>query len=73
MAWKGIGKMKNVTHSEIKRSQLGSKKGWHFTVHFNNSDTASIVSALYKTKKETTEKLHRYLVTGKLETYGSAE
>ena len=53
--------------TEVFKSSVGYKKGWAFSVGTN------FVSALYKTKKEASEKLKVYLDTGKFEYYGSAE
>ena len=53
--------------TEVFKSSVGYKKGWAFSVGMN------FVSALYKTKKEASEKLKVYLDTGKFEYYGSAE
>lgn len=66
--------MRNVTGSGVQRAELGNKKGWNFTIQFNNNNWSSIVSGLYKTKKEAIADLNFYLVTGKIHVYfGSAE
>ena len=53
--------------TRIYKSSVGYKGGWAFSVGVNFN------SALYKTKRETQEKLDIYLKTGKFDWYGSAE
>lgn len=62
-----------ITKNEIHKGNIGSKKGWAFSIYFNGNTYPNIISALYKTKKETKQKMENYINTGKLDTYGSAE
>ena len=62
-----------ITKTDIDKAKLGSKRGWAFSVHFDNRSYPNLISALYKTKKETQAQLNRYLETGDFDTYGSAE
>ena len=62
-----------ITKTTIHKGFLGNKKGWAFSVYFNDRKYPNVISALYKTKKETHIKLDDYLNTGHLDTYGSAE
>jgi hypothetical protein len=62
-----------ITKTEVRRSNVGSKKGWCFDVYFNNKHYPNIISALWKTKKTAATELARYIKTGKFSTYGDAE
>ena len=62
-----------VTKTEVHPGSVGSKKGWAFSVYYGGRDYPNVISALYKAKLEAQEQLARYLKTGKLDTYGSAE
>jgi len=62
-----------ITKTEVARGTLGDKKGWNFAVYFAGRKYPNIISALYKTKRETQAQLKRYIETGDLDTYGSAE
>jgi hypothetical protein len=58
-----------ITKVQLRKNS----KGWHFNVYYNDAETASFVSASYKTKREATEKLGMYVLTGNFDLYGSAE
>jgi len=62
-----------ITKTEVARGTLGDKKGWNFAVYWDKRKYPNLISALYKTKKETQAQLKRYLETGEFDTYGSAE
>lgn len=62
-----------ITSTEIRKGAAGNKKGWCFSVFFDQRPYPNITSALYKTKKETASMLEEYISTNKLESYGSAE
>jgi len=62
-----------ITKTEVHRGFIGNKKGWAFSVYFNNANYPNLISALFKTKRETKSELERYLGTGEYKTYGSAE
>jgi len=62
-----------VSKVDIHKSSVGNKKGWAFSVCWNGRPYPNFVSALYKTKKEATEKLKIYLDTGKFDWFGNAE
>ena len=71
---KRIKKKKHeITKTTIHKGFVGNKKGWAFSVYWDDRKYPNVISALYKTKVETKLKLNRYLKTGKLDTYGSAE
>ena len=58
---------------EIGKGFIGDKKGWNFKVFFDGRNYPNIISALYKTKKETKLKMEDWFYKDKLDTYGSAE
>jgi len=62
-----------ITKTEIHRGFVGEKKGWAFSIYFDNLPYPNLISAIYKTKREIKEQLQRYLDTGKYDTYGTAE
>ena len=62
-----------ITKTEINRSNVECKKGWAFSVYFNNLVYANLVSALYKTKRLCQQKLEVYIKTGVYDWYGDAE
>ncbi len=62
-----------ITRTDVHKSSVGSKKGWAFSIYWENRDYPNFVSALYKTKKEANLNLNRYIKTGKFDYYGSAE
>ena len=62
-----------ITKKEIEKGTLGNKKGWIFSVYYNNRPYPNFISSLYKTKKETIHQLDRYLLDGSFDFYGSAE
>ena len=62
-----------ITKTELHRGTIDKKKGWAFSVYFNNRKYPNLISALYKTKKETMQQLYRYLTTGEYDYCGSAE
>lgn len=62
-----------ITKTNVDRARLDNKKGWAFSVYWDNREYPNLISALYKTKKETEAQLKRYLETGEFDTYGSAE
>ena len=62
-----------ITKTTIHKGFVGNKKGWAFSVYFDNREYPNIISALFKTKRETQKELEIYLSTGKFKTYGSAE
>ena len=55
-----------ITKTEVFKSSVGYKKGWAFSVCWNGRPYPNLVSALYKTKKETAEKLKVYLDMNKV-------
>jgi hypothetical protein len=62
-----------ITKTTIQKSSVGNKKGWSFSVYYNDRLYPNLISALYKTKKEIKQQLERYITTGKYDFYGSAE
>jgi len=62
-----------ITKTTIHKGWVGNKKGWAFSIYWDNRNYPNLISALYKTKAEARFHLERYLKTGKLDTYGSAE
>ena len=62
-----------ITKTEIYKGFVGEKKGWAFSIYYNNRKYPNLKSAIYKTKKEIKQQLQRFLETGKYDTYGSAE
>lgn len=62
-----------ITKTTIQRGFIESKKGWCFSVYFDDRPYPNLISALYKTKKETKQQLERYINTGEYNWYGSAE
>ena len=58
---------------EIDKGCIGDKKGWSFSVYFDGRKYPNLISALYKTRKETKLKMEGWLFKDKLDTYGSAE
>lgn len=62
-----------ITKTTIHKGNIKNKKGWAFSVYFDNRPYPNIISALYKTKKEIKKQLDRYLNTGKFDLYGTAE
>jgi hypothetical protein len=65
--------MTNITKKEIRKGNIGNKKGWCFSIYWNNYSYPNFISALFKTKKEATSELKRYLENGNFVFYGSAE
>ena len=61
-----------ITKTEVHRGFVGSKKGWAFSVYFGR-EYPNLISALFKTKREATSELNRYIETGEYACYGSAE
>lgn len=57
----------------VRKGNIGKKKGWCFVVFYDDREYPNIISALYKTQKETKKKLLDYLFYDKLDTFGSAE
>lgn len=62
-----------ITKTEIYKGFVGNKRGWAFSVYYNNREYPNLRSAIYRTKREIKEQLERYLKTGKFDTYGTAE
>lgn len=62
-----------ITKTEVHKGFIGNKKGWAFSVYFDNREYPNIISALFRTKRETKSELERYIETGEFVTYGSAE
>ena len=62
-----------ITKTSISKGNVGNKKGWCFSIYFDNRGYPNFISALYKTKKEIKCQLDRYLNTGEFDFYGSAE
>lgn len=62
-----------ITKSYVRKGALGNKKGWTFVVYYDNRSFPNIISALFKTKKEAKSELERYINTGDMVFYGSAE
>lgn len=62
-----------ITKTNVARARLGDKRGWAFSVYWDKRNYPNLISALYKTEKETQAQLKRYIETGKFDTYGSAE
>jgi len=64
-----------LRHGKVRKGSIfdGKKRGWAFTVTYGDREYPNIISALYKTKKETIEKLIDFFNDDKLDTYGSAE
>ena len=62
-----------ITKTDIDKARLGNKRGWAFSVYFDNRSYPNLISALYKTKRETQFQLDRYIKTGKFDFYGTAE
>jgi len=62
-----------ITKTDIHKGNVGNKKGWAFSIYFDDRPYPNLISALYKTKKEIKKQLVRYLSTGEYDFYGSAE
>ena len=62
-----------ITKAEVEKGSLGNKKGWNFSVYFNNRPYPNFISALFKTKREAEKDLKMYKETGDFRLYGSAE
>ena len=62
-----------ITKKDIHKGFVGNKRGWVFSIYFNDSNSPQIQSALFKTKQEAQAELQRYIDTGKFAAYGSAE
>ena len=62
-----------ITKTEVYKSNIGNKKGWVFSVYWDNRPYPNFASALYNTKREIQLQLDRYINTGKFDLYGSAE
>jgi len=58
---------------EIGKGFIGNKTGWNFRIYFDGRTYPNVISALYKTRKETKQKMETWLFTDHLDTYGSAE
>lgn len=61
------------TKTEIHKGNVRAKKGWAFSIYWDDRPYPNLISALYKTKREVQQQLKRYLKTGEFDTYGSAE
>jgi len=68
-----LRKENKPTHYEVRRGNVAERTGWCFEVSYNKEQYANLISALYKTHKEATAQLERYLETGEFDFYGSAE
>lgn len=62
-----------ITKTEIHKGFVGNKRGWAFSIYYDNKEYPNLISALYKTKREIEKQLQRFLETGEYSTYGSAE
>ena len=62
-----------ITKIEIHKANVGNKKGWGFSIYFDNRPYPNFTSAIYKTIKEIRQQLDKYLSTGEYDFYGSAE
>lgn len=62
-----------ITNTTVHRSNVGNRRGWAFSVYFCNRPHPNVASALFTTKREAQSELKRYVETGRLAFYGSAE
>lgn len=62
-----------VTKTEVYPSSIRNKKGWAFSVYWNNRPYPNFVSCLVKTEIGAKRGLKKYLNTGKFSWYGNAE
>ena len=62
-----------VTKKEVHQSNVGSKRGWAFSVYYDNRPYPNFISSLVKTKTGAQRNLNKYLQTGKFSWYGNAE
>lgn len=62
-----------ITKTEIGPATVGEKRGFAFSVFYNNSKCANFLSALYKTELGARRKLNKFLKTGEFSLYGNAE
>ena len=63
----------NVTKTEVVRSRIGGKTGWHFAVYCDHRKHAGFISSLTKTKQEAKKGLEHYLKTGEFIWWGYGE
>lgn len=62
-----------ITKTNVRKGNIGNKKGWCFEIYFNNTNYPGLISALYTRKYEAENALDTYYNTGEFETYGTAE
>ena len=62
-----------ITKTEVHQANVGSKKGWAFSVYYNNSKCPSFCSSLVKTEIGAKRNLKKYVETGEFSFYGNAE
>lgn len=62
-----------ITKTIVHKSNIGKKRGWSFSVYWDNRSWANFVGALYTTKVKASKALEKYIKTGKVEFYGDAE
>ena len=62
-----------ITKTDVARGTLGDKKGWNFSVYWDERGYPNLISGLYKTEKEAQAQLKRYIETGDFDFCGSAE
>ena len=57
----------------VSESRIGKKKGWSFSIYYDNRPYANFISALFKTKKRAWTEATNYMFNGKFVFYGNAE
>jgi len=62
-----------ITKTDVDTGSVGNKKGYCFSVYFDDREYPNLISALYKTKLGAKRKLNRYIKTGEFDFYGNAE
>lgn len=69
--------MKALMETKIIKGSLEYEnktvRGWGFMVWYNQRPTASVVSALYRLKREAQAALNDFILTEHLDIYGTAE
>lgn len=63
----------NISGIRIDAGSIGEKKGFNFSVTWDERDYPNFVSALYKTRLGAKRKAIKYLRTGEYNLYGNAE
>ena len=62
-----------ITKTEVHKATIGKRRGWAFSIWFNDKPYPNLISALFKTKDQAEKELYLYMETGEFKFYGSAE